>query len=88
MRIFFAWLNKRTLFTPFTIEFCLYKKARLNLLLLVFFFFGLSLSSVSDSEEGFFMVSLLFDTLSSALSLVSLLLIILTLFSLLVDTVS
>ena len=71
----------------------LYKKARLKLLLLDFFFFGLSLSSVSDSEKGLFMVSLLFDILSSALllnglSLVSLLLITLTLFSLLVDIFS
>ena len=69
------------------------KKARLKLLLLDFFFFDLSLSSVSDSEKGLFMVSLLFDILPSALllnglSLVSLLLITLTLFSLLVDIFS
>ena len=69
----------------------LYKKPPLNLLLLVFFFFGLSFLSESNSEKGLFMVPLLFDIISSALplnalSLVSLLLIILSLFSLLVDT--
>ena len=67
----------------------LYKKACLNLLLLVFFlfFFRLSLSSASN------LISLIFDILLSvlllnALSLISLLLITLTLFSLLVDIFS
>ena len=87
-----AWFNKWTLFTPFIIKSCFLQKAPLSLLLLVFLFFGLSFSSVSDSEKGFFMVSLLFDILSSALllsalSLFSLLLITLSLFSLL-DTFS
>ena len=88
MRIFFAWLHEWTLFTPLTIEFCFIQKSTFEFITTSFLFGGLSLSFVSDSEESFFMVSLLFDILSSALSLVSLLLITLTLFSLLVDTVS
>ena len=70
-----------------------YKKAPLGLLLLVLFLLGLSCSSISDSEKGLSMVSLLFDILSwalllNALSLASSLLITLSWFSLLVDTFS
>ena len=84
-----GWMNGHSLYHSL-LNHVLYKKALLNLLLLVFFLFGLSLSFVFDSEKGLFMVSLgsLFDIfptalLLNALSLVPLLLITLSFFSLL-----
>ena len=90
MKIFFAWLNEWPLFIPFTIESCFIQKSTFEFIAIVFFLFGLSLSFVFDSEKGLFMVSLgsLFDIfptalLLNALSLVPLLLITLSFFSLL-----
>ena len=70
-------------------ESCFIQKSTFEFIAISFLFFGLSLSSVSDSDKGslyFFILSLALPL--NPLSLVSLLLITLSLFSLLGDTFS